>query len=187
VTRTFALTAVVAVAVLIRLLPHPWNFAPVTAAAVFAGVTFRSGRAAVLVPLAALLASDLIREALFRAGYAQQWGLYTGLWAIYAAVAVVILAARLARGTRSPATLAGVTLGGSCLYFLLSNLAVWAVWDLYPKNLDGLAACFTAAVPFFRTALLGDCFYAVVLFGGWALAEARVPALRPAPAAVGAG
>jgi hypothetical protein len=179
-TRTLVLAAVAAVAVLARLLPHPSNFAPVTAAAVFAAVTFRSGRAAVLVPLAALLVSDLIREVLFRAGYADRWGLYPGLWAIYAAVAAVVLAARLARGTRSPAVIAGVTLGGSCLYFVLSNLAVWAVWDLYPKTPDGLVACFAAAVPFFRTALLGDCFYAAVLFGGWALAEARVPALRPA-------
>ena len=186
-TRTLVLSVVVALAVLARLLPHPWNFAPVTAAAGVAGGTFRSGRAAVLVTLAALLASDLIREALFRAGYAQQWGLYPGLWAIYAAVAVVILAARLVRSTRSPVAIAAVTLGGSCLYFVLSNLAVWAVWDLYPKTADGLVACFAAAVPFFRTALLGDCFYAAVLFGGWALAETRVPALRPAPAVVRAG
>jgi hypothetical protein len=53
---------------------------------------------------------------------------------------------------------------------------------LYPRTAEGLAACYVAAIPFFRNALLGDAFYATVLFGAWALAEARVPALRPAAA-----
>jgi hypothetical protein len=43
-------------------------------------------------------------------------------------------------------------------------------------------ACYVAALPFFRNAVLGDATYAAALFGAWALAEARFPALRPAPA-----
>jgi hypothetical protein len=86
------------------------------------------------------------------------------------------------RGTRSPGAIAAATLAGSCLFFALTNLAVLALGSRYPHTAGGLAACYAAAVPFFRTALLGDAFYAAVLFGAWGLAESRFPALRPAPA-----
>jgi hypothetical protein len=77
-----------------------------------------------------------------------------------------------------PPNFASIT--GSCLLFLLTNFAVWAGGALYPHTAGGLAECFAAAVPFFRNSLAGDCFYAAVLFGVWALAEARFPSLRPA-------
>jgi hypothetical protein len=73
-------------------------------------------------------------------------------------------------------------LAGSCLFFLVTNFAVWAGGSLDPLTPEVLAACYAAAIPFFCNALLGDAFYATVLFGVWALAEAGVPALRPSPA-----
>jgi hypothetical protein len=178
-TRPFALAALVGLAVLARLIPHPPNFAPITAAAAFAGVAYLSRRSAVAVPLAALLLSDLIREVLFRCGLAEQWGLYRGMWVVYGTTALVALLGSLARGTRSPLTVAGVTLAGSCLFFFVTNFAVWAGGTRYPHTPEGLGACYAAALPFFRNALAGDCFYACVLFGACALAEARFPALRP--------
>jgi hypothetical protein len=178
-TRPLVLACLIVFAVLTRLLPHPPNFAPITAAAVFGGVNFLSRRTAILVPLVALLLSDLAREILYRYGLAEQWGLYRGMWTVYGTTALIALSARLASGTRSPVTIAGVTLAGSCLFFLLTNFAVWAGGRLYPPTAEGLAACYAAAVPFFRNSLAGDCFYAAVLFGAWALAEARFPALRP--------
>jgi hypothetical protein len=183
-TRPLALAALIGFAVLTRLIPHPPNFAPITAAAVFAGVAYLSRRTAVAVPLLALLLSDLIREVLFRYGLVEEWGLYRGMWVVYGTTALVALLARLAPGTRSPLTIAGVTLAGSCLFFFLTNFAVWAGGTRYPHTPEGLATCYAAALPFFRNSLAGDCFYAAVLFGAWALAEARFPALRPAPVRV---
>jgi|SRR5579883_3438922 len=180
--RPLALTGLVLLAALTRLLPHPPNFAPITALAVFGAVRFAGGRAAILTPLAALLLSDLGREALYRAGLSAGWGLYRGMWAVYGTTALVALLARAARGTLSPGAIAAATLAGSCLFFALTNFAVWAGGSLYPHTPEGLAACYAAAVPFFRNAVLGDAVYATALFGAWALAEARFPALRPAPA-----
>ena len=180
--RPLALAVLILLAALFRLLPHPPNFAPITAMAVFGAVRYLDRCAAVLAPLLALLLSDLAREALFRYGLAEQWGLYSGMWTVYGTTALVAVLGRIARGTRSPETIAAVTVGGSCLFFVLTNFACWAEGSFYPHTAEGLAACFAAAIPFFRNALLGDAFYATVLFGAWALAEARVPALCPSVA-----
>jgi hypothetical protein len=53
---------------------------------------------------------------------------------------------------------------------------------MYPLNASGLAACFVAAIPFFQNTLAGDLFYSALLFGGFAVLERLVPALRSQPA-----
>jgi hypothetical protein len=180
-SRTLALAGLVVLAALTRLLPHPDNFAPITAMAVFAAVRLGSRRAALLVPLLALLLSDLGKEILYRNGLGRDWGLYRGMWVVYGTTALLVLVGRLAHGTRSPVVIAATTLAGSCVFFVVTNFAVWADGSLYAHTADGLATCYVAALPFFRSALLGDLAYATVLFGAWALAEVRFPALGATP------
>jgi hypothetical protein len=182
ILRPLALAGLIVLAALTRLVPHPVNFAPITALALFSAIRYRGRGMALLAPLVALLVSDLAREVLYRYGLANEWGLYRGMWTVYGTTALIAILGRLARGTRSPAVIAGMTLVGSCLFFLLTNFAVWAGGTMYPQTAEGLMACYVAAIPYFGNALLGDAFYATVLFGAWAVAEARVPALRPAPA-----
>src|SRR5688500_11752405 len=55
--------------VVCRVSPHPWNFAPVGAIALFAGATFADRRAAMLVPLATMFAGDTLLELLTGNGY----------------------------------------------------------------------------------------------------------------------
>jgi Family of unknown function (DUF6580) len=181
-TRSLALAGLVVLAALTRLLPHPENFAPITAMAVFAAIRFGSPSNAVLAPLVALLLSDLGKQILYQQGLVRDWGLYEGMWAVYGATALVALFGRLAQGSRSAVVIAGATVGGSCLFFLVTNFGVWAAGTIYPQTTAGLMQCYVAAIPFFTYSLTGDLVYATVLFGGWALAEARFPVLRPAPA-----
>ena len=49
---------------------------------------------------------------------------------------------------------------------------------MYPQTGAGLVAAYVAGIPFFQNTLLGTLFYSAVLFGGFALLRARVPALR---------
>jgi hypothetical protein len=58
--RLIALVSVVAALALYRILPHPMNFTPVMALALFAGAKFDDRRTAFLVPLLAMLLSDLV-------------------------------------------------------------------------------------------------------------------------------
>jgi hypothetical protein len=74
---------------------------------------------------------------------------------------------------------AGASLAGSIAFFGFSNFAVWAVWNMYPKTLAGLGACYVAGLPFFRNAVVGDLAFTAVLFGAPLLAEYFAPqALR---------
>jgi hypothetical protein len=91
---------------------------------------------------------------------------------------ITLLGLRLAKN-RSVINIGVTTLTASVVFFLLTNFAVWTNSGMYPLTFAGLQACYIAALPFFQNSLAGDAFYAVVLFGGVALAELFVPSLRP--------
>lgn len=167
ITARFSLLAgMVLIAALSRLIPHPPNFAPIAAMALFGGAHFADRRAAFLVPLAAMFLRDLVL------------GLHGLIPVVYVSFAAIACLGLLMRGRIRPGTVAASALTGSILFFLTTNFGVWALGTMYPKTPAGLAACYIAALPFFGSTLLGDMFYAVALFGSMALAEARFPAVR---------
>src|SRR5438067_1160997 len=140
--RTSALAALVLLAALTRLMPHPPNFAPITAMAVFGAVRFAGLRSAVLVPLLALLLSDVGKEIIYRNGLSPERGFYSLMWVVYGTIALTALMSRLARGSRSPGVLAATTLAGSGVFFVVTNFALWADGSYYPRTAEGLAACY---------------------------------------------
>ena len=171
------LAGMIVVAALTRLLPHPPNFSPVEAIALFGGAYFASKQWSMVVPLLALLVSDLALGVLHGASYAAYVGGHT-FWSVYACIALSVVLGFGLRGTASSGRVIGYSLAGSVLFFVVTNFAVW-LWDpLYPKTGAGLAACYAAAIPFFRWTVLGTLFYSALLFGGFALLRQRVPALR---------
>jgi hypothetical protein len=181
--RIAVLLGVILLAAMARLVPHPPNCAPIAAVALFAAAHFEKKWAAYLVPLLAMVLSDLALEAAARLGVYSGWmagtrGFHQGMWVVYLAMALITTLGLLLRRKKTVLTVAGVVLASSVLFFLVTNFAVWAMQTIYPKSLEGLLACYVAAIPFFRSTLLGDLCYATVLFGGFALAEKRYPALR---------
>jgi hypothetical protein len=163
-----------------RLIPHPPNFAPIGAMALFGGACFASKRMAFLVPLAAMLLSDL---AIGLLSGDLSFGLHRLIPVVYGSFALIVCLGFWLRRHRNALPIAGTALAGSVLFFVLTNFGVWALGSWYPKTCDGLVACYVAAIPFFQNTLLGDAVYSTVLFGGLALAEKGFPVLRePAPA-----
>jgi hypothetical protein len=65
---------------------------------------------------------------------------------------------------------------------LTTNVVVWTCHDWYPHTPEGLFACYVQAIPFFRSMLAGDVFYAAVLFGAHALASAHAAVVAPGAA-----
>jgi len=153
-------------AALSRLLPHPWNVSPVAGMALFSGAHFSRKGAAFIVPLAAMLVSDLFL------------GFYPQMWVVYGSLCLIVLLGAALRENRGVLPVAGAAMAGSILFFVLTNFVMWMYH--YPKSIAGLAMCYTAALPFFQNTLLGDLFYTGVLFGGMALAEKTSPALQEA-------
>jgi hypothetical protein len=112
-------------------------------------------------------------------------GFHSGMPYVYGSVALVVVIGWAVARRITPLTVAGAAIASSVLFFLVTNFGTWATGELYPQTLAGLAACYVAAIPFFQNTLAGDLFFAALLFGGFALAEARLPVLRapqPQPA-----
>jgi hypothetical protein len=164
--RPLALVAVILLAAASRLLPHPPNFTPIGAIALFGGAHLRERWQAFVVPLAAMVVSDLI------IGWHQLVPLVYGSFAL----TVVIGMWLHDRKTMWPIT--GAALTSSVLFFIVTNFGVWALGSMYAKTLSGLVAAYVAAIPFFRNTVTGDLFYTAVLFGGFGLLERLVPQLR---------
>ena len=172
------LAAMILLAALSRLLPHPPNFSPVEAVALFGGAYFASRAWALAVPLAALLVSDLALAAINGDGYAGYIG-GISFWSVYACIALSTLLGFGLRGKVGGARLLGYSLAGSVLFFLVTNFGAWlGSAGFYPQNAGGLGAAYVAGIPFFQWTVLGTLAYAAILFGGFALLRRRLPALR---------
>ncbi|MBA4191290.1 MAG: hypothetical protein C0467_25185 [Planctomycetaceae bacterium] len=170
-TRLLVLTAMVACAALARLIPHPPNFTPVGAMAIFGGACLADRRLALLVPLTALFLSDLFL------------GLHVLIPVVYGSFGLNVLLGRWLRTRRTVLSTATVVLLGSVQFFVVTNFACWLLY--YPPNVEGFTACYVAAIPFFQNTLLGDAIFATALFGTLAVAERGFPFLREsAPTAV---
>ncbi len=168
--RFFMLAGIILGAALSRLVPHPWNVAPIAAMALFGGAQFGDKKLAFIVPLAALFLSDIV------IGFYSSWPFVYGSFAF-----IVLLGMRL-RNQPSVTTLVGASLLSSFLFFALTNLGVWLVDGLYPKNISGFFQCYTAALPFFRNSILGDLFYTSVLFGSARVIEKFFPLFQESQA-----
>jgi hypothetical protein len=75
--RIAVLVGMVLVAALARLVPHPPNFTPIGAVALFGAAHFKQKWAAFLVPLLALLLSDLALEVTTGLGLYGGWMAHT--------------------------------------------------------------------------------------------------------------
>lgn len=173
----WVLAAMIVAAALTRLLPHPPNFSPVEAMALFGGAYFAARGMAVLVPLLAMLASDLVLAAIHGGTYFDYMA-GAGFWLVYACIALSAVLGFGLRGKVTGARVLGYGLAGSVLFFVVTNFGAWLGSAMYPQTPQGLAAAYVAGIPFFQWTVLGTLAYAALLFGGFALLRRQVPALR---------
>jgi hypothetical protein len=168
--RTILIFAMIVLAAVLRLAPHPWNFTPVGAVALFSGAMVRDRRLAFLLPVLVMLATDLIN------GFNKLSPL------VYASFLLSVLIGRFLIRKRNLMRIGGATFLGSLQFFVITNFGVWAFLNSYPRTGAGLAVCYLAGVPLFWNTLAGDVTYATLLFGGFFLAERLAPRLHPSPA-----
>ena len=162
----------VAIGVCGRLWQPGWNVTPMAGIAIAAGAVFTN-------PLVALALGNLVLP-----GYGS-----TAMAAVVCAATVwpVVLGRWLtpAEGRKAGQwiAIAGNALASSLVFFLTTNLAHWWLTSDYPHTASGLAACFVAALPFYRWMPVGDVAWTVAIFTGLSAALAAVQASRTATAA----
>jgi hypothetical protein len=151
----------VALGVAARLLPHEPNFTPIAASTLFAATVLRTRLLAFAVPILALVISDMVLAS-------EMTSIRTVVYAMFMLPAVV---AFLPERTRALGMFVPAIIAYSLLFFVTTNLAVWAFSGMYPLTAAGLATCYAAALPFLPQTVIGDLFWAAVLFGGAALLQ----------------
>ena len=135
-----------------RIIPHPPNFTPVLAMAVFMPYLTRDLYSAMLVPLSAMFVSDFYL------------GFHSSMFWVYISI---LLGTTLSQYTismkKTYVHLGSNALLSSTIFFIITNFAVWMSGGLYPHTMDGLLLCYTMAIPFFGNTLAGTLFYVSLL------------------------
>lgn len=151
-----------------------WNATPLAAVALAAGAIFHHRLLALSVPVAALLVGNLALPA---------YGSWTMAAVVVAATAWPVMLGGLLRGAPSSwrhwCQVVGGAVASSLVFFLATNVAHWALTSDYPHTPAGLAACFVAALPFYRWLPVGDVVWSLVVFGGLAAVASLLPGMQP--------
>jgi hypothetical protein len=151
------LLGIVGISIAARLLPHPPNFTPIAALALFAGVyASKVSKWYLLLPLGVMLVSDL-----FIGFY--EWRVMAMVYGSFFAIGFMGLFLRMFKARLYTAMLGAIL--GSILFYLTTNFAVWAFTGMYSPTLDGLMLSYAMAIPFFKFTVLGNALYVGLFFG----------------------
>lgn len=134
----------IGIAIISRLIPHPPNFTPITAIALFSTIHFKNKILTYLIPIIGLFISDLIL------------GLsMVNLFVYLSFIAITFIGFKFQKINNYSILLSSTT------FFIVSNFGVWILG--YPKNIEGLILCYYMALPFFVYTIMGDLFYSYAM------------------------
>jgi hypothetical protein len=162
-----------------RFLPFH-NFTALSAISLFGAAHFSKKWIAIFITLSAAWLTDLfVNNVLYAKFFPTFTWFYDGFYWQYASYILIAIAAFYLYKQVTVKTVLTGALTATAIFFLVSNFGVWAsaTNTTYPKTFSGLMACYTAAIPFLKGTLLSDLIYSVVLFGGFALAQKKLPVL----------
>jgi len=156
----------ISLGVLLRVIPHPPNAAPIAALGLFGGANLQK-KHALLVPLAVMFISDLFL------------GFHSLILWVYGSFLLIGLIGMWLKDKKTVGNVAAASLFASILFYLTTNFGVWLEGKLYPPTLNGLTRCYYMALPFFRNTIVGDLIYTGVFFGAYELANLTAKRLKP--------
>ena len=153
-----------------RVLPHPYNFTPLIAVTLLSSYAISNRILALLVPLAGFWLSDLFMNNIVYAGYYPNFMIFNSgmIWTYGAIILVGLMGGSFIKKISSGKVVLA-SLSGSTIFYIVSNFGVWALSPMYVKSVTGLIQCYSLALPFYGTSLIGDLLYSSVLFGAYQL------------------
>ncbi len=165
-------------AVASRLIPHPANFAPMGAMALFGSAYFNRKYLALLLPILATWLSDLfINNVIYAQYYPNFTWFYEGFYWQYGTYVLIGLIGLVIFKKVNPKRILTGGLVSTLLFFLITNFGCWIGSTTYPQNFAGLMECYVMGIPFLKGTLLSDLFYCGVLFGSFEFIKIKVPAI----------
>jgi hypothetical protein len=180
ITLRFAVLAlIILLAAFSRLIPHMPNFSPLGAMSLFGAAYFSKKWQAFLIPIAATWISDLfIINVLYSQYYPSFTFFYEGFYWQYGCYLLITFVAFFILKKVTPSRILLGALTSTMLFFLITNFGCFPGNPNYPQTINGLMTCYAAGIPFLKGTLLGDLFYAGVLFGSFALLQQKFTILK---------
>ncbi len=144
-------TLIIFCGALFRFLPHPPNFAPIAAMALFAGA-YMDKKYAFFIPFIAMFVSDIFL------------GFHNTMPFVYVSFFLVGVLGMMLKKHSKPQMVIAAAFVSSLLFFVITNIGVWLSSGLYEQNTKGLAEAFVLAIPFFKNTLMGDLLFTSAFF-----------------------
>ncbi|MEI7539645.1 MAG: DUF6580 family putative transport protein [Candidatus Saccharibacteria bacterium] len=156
--------SLIAIAVGWRIINHNYSIAPnlelVTVVSVIAAITMGI-RFGLIVPLTTIILSDLIIG---------NTSIFIFTWSAFALIGISATLLKKLNNKPRNQILASVGFAAvsSFSFFVITNFGVWAQgW--YPATMAGLVDCYVAAIPFYRTMLIGNLILVPAAVSVWQL------------------
>ena len=178
-------TVAILIAAISRIIPHPFNFTPIAAMALFGGACLENKKLAFIIPLLAMFISDCILQAISGIGF------HNTMFFVYGCFVITVGLGFMLRQNNNAGRTVLFSVISSSVFFVVTNFATW--WlegsngaPLYAHTVQGLINCFVAAIPFYNNSIfesfflntiMGDLFYCGVLFGSLYFAKSKFPVL----------
>ena len=145
-------TMIILVLALSRLIPHPPNFTPILGMAVFSGAVINKKIIAYIIPLIAMLLSDLFL------------GFHAGMPVIYFSLAICVLIGTFIDSRITIFNSFLCICGGVIAFFLITNLAVWYGSGMYEFSISGLMKSYLMGLPFLQNTFISSLIYGMGAF-----------------------
>lgn len=143
-----------------RLMPHPWNFTPVTAAAIFGGI-YLNKKWALILPVASMLIADVFLGFSFPDIPFVYGSIMLSVWIGF------FIGKKRENKPQFTLSLISGTVGSGLLFYIVTNFGSWLTLEMYAKNLSGLLQSYVLALPFLKNSLTGDLIFIVVFVAGF--------------------
>lgn len=164
----------------LRIIPHAPNFTPTESITIFGAAYLGRKYLALVLPLIIIYCSDfIINNTIARSFFTEQEGIvWYDQYMIYNVIAIILMVL-LSSQFLKKITVSSVLLTTVCasvIFFLVTNFGSWASEkSIYTNDFSGLMNSYLAGWPFFKTSLLSNLVFSVILFGSYELIKGFVP------------
>ncbi|NVK28184.1 MAG: hypothetical protein HWE14_09070 [Flavobacteriia bacterium] len=168
-----------------RLIPHLGNFTAVFAVALLGGAWLKRAELAILVPLVAVFASDVVLNNTVHAAYNDGFTLfYPGMgftYGTYIAIAILGRYGMKSAKLNKIGRFIGYGVGSAFLFFMITNFGAWMGSPaLYTQDLTGLMTAYAAGIPFLKGSILGTLAYGTIMIAVKEAVAARITSTQAA-------